>query len=383
MVKQLESQGVSVTSLCVGEPDFDPPKPIIDATVQAATQLGMTRYTAVTGTLELRKAISFDLLRRKNTDYDPATEIVVANGAKQAVYQALLAVVGPGDEVIVPAPYWPSYPEMVRMCGATPVVVNTTIDDGYLLSPGALRDAITSSTRALLLCNPSNPTGAVYSKKALQELAGVLDDSPDVVIVADEIYERLTYDRVEHVSFASFPGMMTRTITINGFSKSHAMTGYRLGYAACSATYARAIATLQGQITSCPSAISQHAGVAALTKVDDSTMDDIVAGMVRKRDYVLKRLGDIDGVNLGDDPEKSRPQGAFYVLPDVSAFCGMDDVRLCVELLDEEALALVPGDSFGAPGTVRISYATSLEELEVAMDKLQRFLEQKKMEASS
>mmetsp|Transcript_49187 Transcript_49187/g.96145 ORF Transcript_49187/g.96145 Transcript_49187/m.96145 type:complete len:462 (-) Transcript_49187:1587-2972(-) len=378
MVKQLESEGVSVTSLCVGEPDFDPPQVILDATVEAVTSLGMTRYTAVAGTIELRRAISGDLAKRKGTEYDPVSEIVVSNGAKQSVYQALLATVGPGDEVIVPAPYWPSYPEMVRMTGAEPVVVDTTIDEGYIMSPEALEGAITGKTRVLLLCNPSNPTGAVYSPDALQSLAGVLSRHPDVLVVADEIYERLTYDGAEHRAFASIsPEMFQRTLTVNGFSKSHAMTGYRLGYLACPAPYARAVTTLQGQITSCPCGISQHAGVAAITLVDDATMDGIAATMQSKRDYVLERLGAMGGVGLGADPEKSKPRGAFYVLPDVSGFCGGDDVRLCVELLEEEKLALVPGTSFGAPGTVRISYATGLEELGIAMDKLERFLGQR------
>ena len=372
LVKQMESEGETVTSLCVGEPDFAPPKCVLDAATDAMTA-GKTTYTAVAGTIELRRAISEDLRKRKGVEYNPVTEIVVGNGAKQCVYQGLLAACGEGDEVIVPAPYWPSYPEMALMIGAQPVILETRVEDGYLIDPVALEKCLRDHPRAnaLILCNPSNPTGGVHSIELLTEIANVLEKYPNVVILADEIYERLVYTETgECASFASLPGMFSRTITVNGFSKSHAMTGFRLGYLAAPERYAKAVALLQGQITSCASSVSQAAGVAALTKVDESWLANNVVVMREKRDYVLRELAKIDGVKVAVPPD-----GAFYVLPDVSTFYDGDDARLCLDLLREKKLALVPGESFGAPGTVRLSYATSMEELEVAMTKLREFLE--------
>lgn len=371
LVKQMEAEGDAVTSLCVGEPDFPPPPCVLDAAA-AALRNGATKYTAVTGTLELRRAIAADLLARKGLEYDPATEIVVGNGAKQCVYQGLLAACGAGDEVIVPAPYWPSYPEMARLVGATPVVLETKVEDGYLLDPDALARCLEAHPKAkvLLLCNPSNPTGGVHSRELLARIARVLEDHPRVVVLADEIYERLVYtDDGRCTAFASLPNMFHRTLTVNGLSKSHAMTGFRVGYLAAPARFAGACATLQGQITSCASAVGQAAAVAALTTVEEAWLAGNVEAMRAKRDYVLGALVGMPGVEVAVPPD-----GAFYVLPDVSAHYDGDDARLCLELLKEKRLALVPGSSFGAPGTVRISYATSLEELEVAMTKLRDFL---------
>mmetsp|Transcript_26755 Transcript_26755/g.64182 ORF Transcript_26755/g.64182 Transcript_26755/m.64182 type:complete len:463 (+) Transcript_26755:130-1518(+) len=372
LVKQMEAEGESVTSLCVGEPDFAPPQCVLDAAADAMRD-GQTRYTAVTGTLELRKAIADDLNHRTGAEYDPVTEIVVGNGAKQCVYQGLLAACGTGDEVVIPAPYWPSYPEMALLVGAEPVILETRVEDGYLIDPGALDECLREHPKAkvLMLCNPSNPTGGVHSTELLIEMAKVLEKYPDVVILADEIYERLVYtDGGKCTSFASLPGMFHRTITINGFSKSHAMTGFRLGYLAAPARYAKAASVLQGQITSCASSVSQAAGVAALRDVDESWLTDNARIMREKRDYVLKELSTMEGAEVAVPPD-----GAFYVLPDVSGYYDGDDTTLCLDLLKEKKLALVPGSSFGAPGTVRISYATSKEELGVAMTKLREFLE--------
>ncbi|KAL9182551.1 hypothetical protein ACHAXT_013203 [Thalassiosira profunda] len=372
LVKQMEAEGEEVTSLCVGEPDFAPPSCVLDAATEAMRQ-GQTRYTAVTGTVELRNAIAEDLKARKGVTYDAATEIVVGNGAKQCVYQGLLAACGDGDEVIVPAPYWPSYPEMALLVGARPVILDTAVEDGYLLNPDALEKCLAEHRKAkvLMLCNPSNPTGGVHSAELLAQIAQVLEQYPNVVVLADEIYERLVYtDDGRCASFASLPGMRERTITLNGFSKSHAMTGFRLGYLAAPAKFARAAATLQGQITSCASSVSQAAGVAALTEVDEAWLENNAEIMKEKRDYVLGELAKMDGVKVAVPPN-----GAFYVLPDVSQYYDGDDTQLCLDLLKEKKLALVPGESFGAPGTVRISYATSMEELGVAMTKLREFLE--------
>lgn len=371
LVKQMQSEGIEVTSLCVGEPDFPPPKVVLDAAV-AALGAGETRYTAVTGTAALREAVANDLRTRKGISYDPATDVVVGNGAKQCVYQGVLATCGPGDTVIVPAPYWPSYPEMVRLAGAECAVLPTKEKDGYLLTPEALRECLSENedtARLLILCNPSNPTGGVHGKARLDELADVLRDFPKVAVLADEIYERLVYGEEEHVSFASLPGMHERTLTVNGFSKAYAMTGMRLGYLAAPTHLAKAATTVQSQLTSCAGSVSQAAGVAALTLVEEAEMEANVRIMREKRDYVLGRIRDMDGVTLAVPPD-----GAFYVLPDMSVFHGGDDTELCLQLLKDQRLALVPGSSFGAPGTVRISYATSMEELVTAMDKLEAYL---------
>ena len=371
LVKQMEAEGQQVTSLCVGEPDFLPPQAVLDAAI-AAVNAGETRYTAVTGTADLRNAIAADLKRRKGLDYNPQTEIIVGNGAKQCVYQGILATCGPGDAVIVPAPYWPSYPEMVALAGAESIVVETTADSGYLLTAEDLRTTLGANlnTKLIILCNPSNPTGGVYGKQQLEELAKVLEDYPKVAVLADEIYERLVYEG-DCPSFASMPGMFSRTMTVNGFSKAYAMTGMRLGYVAAPQKLAKAVTTIQSQLTSCAGSISQAAGVAALTKVDDEELDANVEIMRAKRDFVLGELAKMNGVSVS-----MPPKGAFYVLPDVSGYFDGDDTELCLELLKSKKLALVPGSSFGAPGTVRLSYATSMEELGIATTKLREFLEE-------
>jgi aspartate/methionine/tyrosine aminotransferase len=366
LVKQMQAEGIDVTSLCVGEPDYPPPQAVLDA-ILTAVKDGQTRYTAVTGTLELRQAIADDLKSRKGVSYDPLTEIVVGNGAKQSVFQGIMAVAGVGDEVLVPAPHWP-YPEMVKLTGATPVIVNTQPETGYLLTGDELRQTLTKhpKIKMVIICNPSNPTGGVYGQEQLSDLVRVLQDFPSVAILSDEIYERLVYEG-DCPSFAAQPGMFDRTITINGFSKSHAMTGLRIGYLAAPSHIAKAASKIQSQLTSCAGSLSQAAGVAALTQVEESELEKNVVIMKEKRDYVLKRLAGMPNVRVAVPPN-----GAFYVLPDLSSFG--DDAALCMDLLKSEKLALVPGTSFGAPGTVRISYATSMDELETAMNKLEKYL---------
>ncbi|KAG5176607.1 aspartate aminotransferase, partial [Tribonema minus] len=375
LTKEMEAAGEPVVSLCVGEPDFAPPAAVIEATAQAA-RAGMTKYTGVTGTAPLRAAICADLLRRKGVQYEPA-EIVVSNGAKQDVFQAVLAVVRPGDEVIIPAPYWPSYPEIVRMAGGTPVIVDTDVSEGFLLSADALRAAITPKTRMLIFCNPSNPTGAVHARELCEELAAVLREpaASKVWVLADEIYERIVYD-VPHYSFVAIPGMKERTMLINGFSKSHAMTGYRLGYMAAPLPIVKAVTTIQGQITSCASSIGQAAGLAALG-VADEEMQLSFDTMRRKRDFVMERLRRIPKINVAE------PQGAFYVLPDVSAYYGMHapdgtlidgPTPLCLYLLRAHKVALVTGEGFGYFNGVRLSYATSMHDLTLALNELEQCL---------
>ena len=385
LVKQMEAEGQTVTSLCVGEPDFLPPPAVLQAASHAILS-GDTKYTAVTGTIPLRKAITHDLHIRKQTLYKP-DEIIVSNGAKQAVYQGILATCGLHDAVIIPAPYWPSYPEMVTLVGGHPIILQTQEKDGYLITPQALRSCLEQAktqglhVKLLILCNPSNPTGGVHTRQHLEQLAQVLEEYPQVYILADEIYERLVYadsTQEEHVSFASLsPAMFARTMTVNGFSKSHAMTGMRLGYMAAPSPIAKAVATIQSQLTSCAGSVSQAAGLAALTLVTEEEMKQNVHIMRQKRDYVIQRLQQIPHVHLAVPPN-----GAFYVLPDVSYYYKGNDEQLCLDLLKSHRLAIVPGSSFGAPGTVRISYATSIEELKIAMDKLQDFLRLENIDSS-
>lgn len=397
LVKQMEQQqGIKVTSLCVGEPDFPPPPSVQEAIAEifsgadASTQRinAATKYTAVSGILSLRQAIAEDLKQRKQTEYNPNTEILISNGAKQSVYQAIWAMAGPGDVVLIPSPFWPSYPEQVHLTGATPVIVPTSLDNGFRVTPSLLQDTLElyPQTKVFILCNPSNPTGTVYSSEELQALCEVLYKYPNVTVIADEIYERLTYtDGPLHTSMASLPHMRHRTITINGFSKSHAMTGLRIGYSCAPAHITTAMTTLQSQLTSCAGALSQLAAVAALQKTPESWMDQVVRTMQDKRDYVLSQLSTLPSVTVSP---KYPPTGAFYVLPDIRPYCRRsaddtseeeyDDVSFCVQLLEQEQLALVPGSSFGIPGTVRISYATSMEELEEAMHKLSNFLSQER-----
>ena len=370
-VKEMQEAGQAVVNLCLGEPDYPPPAAVRDAVMNAVCK-GETRYTHVTGTLALRKAIQEDLLERKKVNYD-VNQIIVTNGAKQAIFEGILATVGVGDEVVVPGPFWPSYPEMVKLAGATPVIVPTAANDGFLLSPQQLRETLLSHQKAklVILCNPSNPTGAVYPYDHLQKLCAVLEEFPHVWVLSDEIYERIVYDKQECPSLASFPGFRERTLTVNGFSKAYSMTGLRLGYLATAVDALKVVSKIQSQLTSCASSISQAAGVAALKDVSDQELRDNVNKLCEKRDFVLKELSSMPGVEVA-----TKPQGAFYVLPDVSSYFNGNDVKFCMELLDRDQLALVPGSSFGAPGTVRISYATSFDELELAMSKLRSFINQ-------
>jgi aspartate aminotransferase/aspartate/glutamate/aspartate-prephenate aminotransferase len=367
---QMRRQGHPVVALSAGEPDFDTPEPIADAGVQAIRN-GFTHYTENTGTMELRQAICDKLQRDNGLSYAPE-QIVCSNGAKQSLALALHALCDEGDEVLVPAPHWVSYPEMARFAGAEPVVVSTGVEDQYRLSPEALDAALTDRTRVVILCTPSNPTGAVYPPDELAALAEVLRGYDDVFVISDEIYEYVLFD-AEHRAFASFPGMKERTITVNGFSKAFAMTGWRLGYMAAPPPIADASAKIQGQFTSAPSSISQKAGTAALN-MDLDPVHDMVAAFRRRRDRVLKHLRQIDGIRC------PTPQGAFYLYPDVSAFFGTetpdgetieDSEDLCFYLLEEHHVALVPGTAFGAPEGLRLSYASSMEDLETALKRIE------------
>eukprot|EP00981_Chlorochromonas_danica_P004924 scaffold988_cov165-Ochromonas_danica.AAC.26 len=386
--KEMEKAGKPVFSLCVGEPDYQPPQEVLQAVCEAAAK-GVTKYTSVNGDFSLRQAIGQDLLRRKGLHYSPE-EIVISNGAKQAVIQTLMAVASPGDKVIIPAPYWTSYPDMVKMCGAVPVTLKTSAKDRYALLPEQLEACLAKEgdqVGAIILCNPSNPTGCLMTEAQQQSIGKVLEKYPKVVVISDEIYERLVYDNLAHVSFAKAnPTLADRTVTINGFSKSHAMTGFRLGYSASSLAVAKQINKIQSQLTSCASSIAQYAITKVLgdervnKEIDEKWMKNAVLTLQKKRDFVAEGLLAIPHVHV------AQSQGAFYLFPEVSAYYGKrykgvdgeekviaNSHDLCLTLLAAEGVALVPGEAFGDEACVRISYATSQDILEEAVKRMQRF----------
>ncbi len=373
--KKLKRTGADVIALSAGEPDFNTPEAIAEAGIQAIRD-GFTRYTQNPGMPELREAICAKFAQENNLQYSP-DQILCSNGAKQSVALAISTLASEGDEVLIPAPYWVSYPEMTRFAGATPVIAPTTAETQYRLTPGDLENAITEHTRVLILCSPSNPTGSVYTREELNALAEVLQQHPRIVIISDEIYEHVIYDAV-HVSIASLPGMLERTITVNGFSKCFAMTGWRLGYMAGPLEIVKQASKVQGQFTSAPSSISQRAGIAALN-MDKEPIQSMVQAFRKRRDYLLNRLGALPGVNV------PKPEGAFYLFPQVSDYYGTvapsgrtinssDD--LCFYLLEEHLVALVPGAAFGDPDGIRISYSSSMEDLQKASDRIETGLKE-------
>ncbi|MFV1882978.1 MAG: pyridoxal phosphate-dependent aminotransferase [Balneola sp.] len=372
--KELKREGKSIVSLSAGEPDFKTPKYICDAAIQAINE-GQHGYTMNPGTPELREAIVAKLKRDNGLDYDPS-QIVCSNGAKQSVGFAILATVNKGDEVIIPAPYWVSYPEMVRLAEGTSVIVRTSFDNNFRLTPDQLEEAITDKTRVLILCSPSNPTGSCYSKEDLEGLAEVLRKYPDVMVLSDEIYEYIVFEG-EHISILNAaPDLKDRVMVVNGFSKGFAMTGWRLGYLAANSDVVKAVSKIQSQETSAPSTISQAAGLAAYTN-DLTEVHAMREEFKKRRDFMVKSLNEIDGVNC------FTPGGAFYVFPDISSYLGTKkpdgsvietSTDLCLYLLDEFGLACVPGDAFGEPDGLRMSYAAGISDLEEAMSRFKKGL---------
>ncbi|MEQ8525184.1 pyridoxal phosphate-dependent aminotransferase [Gracilimonas sp.] len=373
--KELKRQGKSIVSLSAGEPDFKTPKHICDAAIKAIED-GFHGYTMNPGTPELREAICEKLKRDNNLDYDPS-QIISSNGAKQSVGFSLLALVNPGDEVIIPAPYWVSYPEMTRLAEGESVTVRTSFENNFKLTPEQLEEAITEKTKALILCSPSNPTGAKYTADELKGLAEVLRKHPQVYVISDEIYEYIVFDG-DHVGILNVaPDLKDRVLLINGFSKGFAMTGWRLGYLAASNEIVSAVSKIQSQETSAPSSISQKAGEAAYKGSLDE-VETMRAQFKKRRDYLVETLNSFEGVSC------FTPGGAFYVFPDISHYIGAkkpdgskieSSTDLCLYLLDEFGLALVPGDAFGEPNGVRLSYAASMDDLEEAMKRFRKGLE--------
>lgn len=364
---QLKRAGKPVISLCVGEPDFPIPTPIKEAIIQGVEN-NNTRYTPTAGLFELREAIAAKLLRDNGLVYSPE-QIVVSNGAKQSIMQAMTVLLQPGDSVLIPAPYWPSYRDMAILNGAVPVEIPTQIKHQYKLTPDLLHGYLSSATKAkiLLLCSPSNPTGSVYSRSELKALVSVISEFPQLFILSDEIYEYLLYEG-EHVSIASFPEISARCIVINGFSKSFCMTGLRIGFAAAPLRISTELIKVQSHLTSCAGSLSQVAALAAL-RLQRESLSPMLQQFKERRDLVCNRL-----MELGNCVEFFTPQGAFYVFVDVSRVLRANpagiqsDTELCLFLLENHCIALVPGSGFGCPGALRISYSISKMQLETAMD---------------
>ena len=362
---ELRRQGKSIINLVVGEPDFDTPKHIREA-ASAAIENGATRYTLNAGTLELRQAIAAKLARENSLDY-PASQVVVTSGAKSAIFNAFAATLGAGDEVLIPAPYWVSYPDMVLACEGEPVTLACPEENGFKLTAEQLRTAITERTRWLLINSPSNPTGASYSAEELRALADVLLDFPDVLVMTDDIYEHIRFDDAPNAHILTVePALRDRVLVINGVSKTYAMTGWRIGYAAGPADLINAMATLQSQSTSNASSVSQAAAVAALNG-DQSFVKESVVVYQRRRDRCLEWINAIDGLSC------LKPNGAFYLYVNCGALLGKTrpdgkpletDADVVMYLLESQGVAVVAGTAYGLAPFFRMSIATALEALE-------------------
>ena len=361
--KAMKAEGIDVCSFGAGEPDFDTPEHVKNA-AQAAIEAGFTKYTPSSGIPELRQAIAEKFAADNKLAYKPF-QIIVSCGAKHSCYNAILATCQPGDEVIIPAPYWLSYPEMVRLAGADPVFVPTKESNGWKMTAGEFQDAMTPRTKMVIINSPGNPTGAVYSREELEAITEVCVDE-DIFILSDEIYEKLTYDGAEHVSTASLSqAVYDLTITVNGFSKAYSMTGWRLGYLGAPEAIAKAIDAIQSHSTSCPTSFAQKGGLAAL-KGDQQPVTDMREEFDMRRQYMLNRLKGIDRVTVVE------PKGAFYVLANVSAL-GLSSTNFADRLLSKHHVAVVPGIAFGDDRTIRFSYATSMDVIKKGLDRFEEF----------
>jgi aspartate/methionine/tyrosine aminotransferase/prephenate dehydrogenase len=373
LAESLRRQGKPIISLSVGEPDFPVPKPIKEAIVDALMK-DQTKYTPIAGVFELRKSIAEKLKKENGLDYAPE-QIVVSNGAKQSIVQAAMALVRPGDQVLIPTPYWTSYRDMVTLSGGKTIEIPCSYEAGYKLSAENLRKNLMNAKRArlLMLNYPSNPTGVIYSKEELFALARVLEEFPDVFIISDEIYEHIMYEG-EHVSFASLPRMHERTITVNGFSKAFCMTGLRIGYAAASKQIVSQLVKIQSHLTSSACSISQYGAIAAL-KLEKSVISGMVEKFKQRRDVIVSRFQKIKGMRI------LVPHGAFYIYADISVLLNENtkglksDSEFCMELLEKYNIAAVPGAAFGLSGCFRISYATSDENISKALDGIEKFVQ--------
>ncbi len=368
---QLRLEGVDVINLAAGEPDFDTPDHIKQAAI-AAMEAGQTKYTPVGGTNTLKFAIIDKFKRDNNLSYTPK-EILVSNGGKQSFYNLCQAVIDQDDEVVIPAPYWVSYPDMAKLAGAEPVIIKTNIDDHFKITPNKLRGAITDKTRLLVFNSPSNPTGVSYNKEELVELGKVLVEFPDVLIVTDDIYEHILWGQDKFINIVNAcPELYDRTIVVNGVSKAYSMTGWRIGYVGGPESIVKGMKKIQSQSTSNASSMAQAAAIAALngpqTYIEEST------GVFKERhDFVLTSLQQIDGINCIPS------EGTFYIFPDMNGLIERldgisNDIELAEFFLEKAEVAMVPGSAFGAPGCMRISFATSMENLEKSIERIKKSL---------
>ncbi|PAV00186.1 pyridoxal phosphate-dependent aminotransferase [Helicobacter sp. TUL] len=368
LARDLKAQGKDILSFSAGEPDFDTPKPIRDEAIRALNS-GFTHYTAVGGIPELRKAICEKLERENGLHYDPS-EVIVSNGAKHSLFNVLQALVCEGDEVIIPTPYWVSYPEIVTYCGGTNVFIPTDEKQNFKITPKQLKEAITPKTKMLVLNSPSNPTGIVYSKEELEELAQILAGS-NIWVLSDEIYEKLVYDITFCSSAAISQDMLERTILINGLSKAVAMTGWRVGYVACKdKQLIKYMDNLQSQCTSNVNSIAQKASVVALGKECVADIEEMRLAFKERMEVAYKLFNTLPGISL------QKPQGAFYLFPniqEIAKFKG-DSMRFCQELLQSQGVALVPGSAFGKDGYVRFSFACNTEQIQLGIERIARFI---------
>ena len=373
-INAMVADGLDVVKFGAGEPDFDTPDHIKSAAVEALNQ-GFTKYTPVAGITELREAIVDKFERDNGLSYE-ANQVIVSCGAKHTIYNILQAICNPGDEIIFAAPYWVSYIEMVKLADATPIVINTTPDQNFALTPDQIKLAVTEKTKAIIICSPSNPTGTTYSTESLQMIAELAVEH-QFYLISDEIYEALLYDGAKHRSLASFgDAVKSLTFVVNGVSKAYSMTGWRIGYTAGPEDAIKAMSKIQSHSTSNPTSIAQKAALAAITGSQEPVVE-MVKAFQKRRDLICQRLDDIDGV------EYVRPQGAFYIFPDFSPHYGRtinghsinSSQELATYFLDEAKVGAVPGDGFGADNHMRFSFATSEIEINRGLDRIQKALE--------
>ena len=370
---ELKAQGIDVINMSVGEPDFTTPDHIKQAAKKAIDD-NFSFYSPVAGFPDLKKSICDKLQKENGLEYTPA-QIVVSGGAKQSLCNVILSIIDKEEEVIIPAPYWVSYPEMVKLAEGKSVFVYAGINQDFKITPQQLEEAITPKTKALILCSPSNPTGSVYTKEELQALVAVLEKHPKIYVIADEIYEHINYIG-QHESIAQFATLRDRVIVVNGVSKGYAMTGWRIGWIAAPQWISAACSMLQGQYTSGPSSISQRAALAAYTG-DQSCVSEMRVAFERRRNLIVKLLGEIPGLNVNN------PMGAFYIFPECKSYLGKSyngktvntATDVAMYLLEEAHVACVGGDAFGAPGCIRLSYATFDENIEKAVARIKVGLE--------